>query len=65
MIAHVFKVGEVVRPRPSRLKLPHDLFRILRLLPSTAGGMPLYCIKSEAEMIERVVEQDAIEAAPR
>ncbi|MDF2689973.1 MAG: hypothetical protein K0Q80_2939 [Microvirga sp.] len=51
MIAHMFKVGQV--------------FRILRLLPATAGGMPLYCIKSETEMIERVVEQNAIEAAPR
>ena len=65
MIAHVFKVGQVVRPRPSCPNLPHDRFRILRLLPSTAGGMPLYCIKSEAEMIERVVEQDEIEAALR
>jgi hypothetical protein len=65
MIAHVFKVGQFVRPRPSCLDLPDDLFRVLRLLPSTAGGIPLYCIKSEAEMIERVVEQDQIEAAPR
>ena len=65
MIAHVFKVGEAVRPHPSCRKLPHNTFRILRLLPSTAGGVPLYCIKSEAEMIERVVEQNEIEAAPR
>ncbi len=65
MIAHVFKVGQFVRPRLSCLDLPDDLFRVLRLLPSTAGGIPLYCIKSEAEMIERVVEQDQIEAAPR
>lgn len=65
MIAHLFKVGQVVRPRPSCLNLPHDLFRILRLLPTTAGGVPLYCIKSEAEMIERVVEQNEIEAALR
>ena len=65
MIAHVFKVGQSVRPRPSCRDLPDDLFRVLRLLPSTAGGIPLYCIKSEAEMIECVVEQDQIEAAPR
>ena len=65
MIAHVFKVGEIVRPCPSCRALPHDVFRVLRLLPMTAGGMPLYCIKSETEMIERVVEQNDIEAAPR
>jgi hypothetical protein len=65
MIAHVFKVGQVVRPHPSCLALPHDVFRVLRLLPMTAGGVPLYCIKSETEMIERVVEQNEIEAAPR
>ncbi len=65
MIAHLFKVGEVVRPRSSCHHLPHDRFRVLRLLPTTAGGIPLYCIKSEAEMIERVVEQNEIEPAPR
>ena len=65
MIAHVFKVGQTVRPGPSCRALPHDVFRILRLLPITAGGVPLYCIKSETEMIERVVEQNEIEAAPR
>lgn len=65
MIAHVFKVGQAVRPHPSCLALPNDVFRVLRLLPMTAGGVPLYCIKSETEMIERVVEQNEIEAAPR
>lgn len=65
MIAHVFKVGQMVRPHASCRALPHDVFRILRLLPATAGGVPLYCIKSETEMIERVVEQNVIEAAPR
>ena len=65
MIAHVFKVGQIVRPGPSCHVLPHDVFRILRLLPMTAGGVPLYCIKSETEMIERVVEQNEIEAALR
>jgi hypothetical protein len=65
MIAHVFKVGEAVRPRSSCRHLPHDIFRILRLLPTTAGGVPLYCIKSETELIERVVEQNEIEAASR
>ena len=65
MIAHMFKVGEAVRPHPSCRVLPHDIFRILRLLPATAGGVPLYCIKSETEMIERVVEQNEIEAVPR
>jgi hypothetical protein len=65
MIAHMFKVGEVVRPCSSSRSLPRDVFRILRLLPMTAGGVPLYCIKSETEMIERVVEQNEIEPAPR
>ncbi len=65
MITHVFKVGEVVRPCSSCRVLPNDVFRVLRLLPTTAGGVPLYCIKSEAEMIERVVEQNQIEAALR
>jgi len=65
MIVHRFKVGQVVRPHPSSRALPHDVFRILRLLPTTAGGVPLYCIKSETEMIERVVEQNEIEAALR
>ena len=65
MIAHMFKVGEVVRPCSSCRALPQDVFRVLRLLPMTAGGVPLYCIKSETEMIERVVEQNEIEAVPR
>jgi hypothetical protein len=65
MMEHVFKVGQVVRPRLTCHTLPNDLFRVLRLLPSTAGGVPLYCIKSQAELIERVVEQNQIEAAPR
>jgi hypothetical protein len=65
MIAHMFKVGQAVRPHPSCRNLPHDVFRVLRLLPTTAGGMPLYCIKSETEMIERIVEQNEIEAALR
>lgn len=65
MIEHVFKIGQVVRPKATCYSLPNDLFRVLRLLPSTAGGVPLYCIKSQAELIERVVEQSDIEAAPR
>ena len=65
MIAHMFKVGQAVRPHPSCRNLPHEVFRVLRLLPTTAGGVPLYCIKSEAEMIERIVEQNEIEAALR
>jgi len=65
MIAHVFKVGQAVRPHPSCRNLPHDVFRVLRLLPTTAGGVPLYCIKSQTEMIERIVEQNEIEAALR
>jgi hypothetical protein len=65
MIAHMFKVGQIVRPHSSCRNLPDQTFRILRLLPSTAGGVPLYCIKSQAELIERVVEQNEIEAAPR
>ncbi len=65
MIEHVFKIGQVVRPKATCHSLPKDLFRVLRLLPSTAGGVPLYCIKSQAELIERVVEQSDIEAAPR
>ncbi|EIM25245.1 hypothetical protein [Microvirga lotononidis] len=64
MVQHAFKVGQVVRPRPTCRNLPNDLFQVLRLLPSTAGGVPLYCIKSPADMIERVVEQGEIEAAP-
>ena len=65
MMEHVFKIGQVVRPKATCHNLPNDLFRILRLLPSTAGGVPLYCIKSQAELIERVVEQNEIEAALR
>lgn len=65
MMEHVFKVGQVVRPKATCHGLPNDLFRVLRRLPSTAGGVPLYCIKSQAELIERVVEQNEIEAAPR
>ena len=65
MMEHMFKIGQVVRPKASCHNLPNGLFRVLRLLPSTAGGVPLYCIKSQAELIERVVEQNEIEAAPR
>ncbi len=65
MIEHRYKVGQIVQARTTSRNLPGDRFRILRLLPSTAGGMPLYCIKSEAEMIERVVEQAEIEAVSR
>jgi len=64
MIAYRFKVGQVVRPSTAAHNLPRATFRILRLLPSTAGGMPLYCIRREGEMIERVVEQVEIEAEP-
>jgi len=63
MMQHVFKVGQAVRPRATCHSLPNGLFHVLRLLPSTAGGVPLYCIKSQAELIERVVEQSEIEAA--
>ncbi|MFL5023261.1 MAG: hypothetical protein ACJ8DW_13530 [Microvirga sp.] len=65
MMEHMFKFGQVVRPRSTNHNLPNDLLRVLRLLPSTAGGVPLYCIKSQTELIERVVEQNEIEAAPR
>lgn len=65
MMEHVFKVGQIVRPRATCHSLPNGLFRVLRLLPSTAGGVPLYCIKSQAELIERVVEQSEIEAEAR
>ncbi len=59
----LFKVGQVVQPRSAAHRLPRMSFTILRLLPSTAGGVPLYCIKSQAELIERIVEQGEIEAA--
>lgn len=65
MAEHRFKVGQIVRAKETSFNLPHGQFRVLRLLPSTAAGVPLYCIKSEAEMVERVVEQHEIEAAPR
>ncbi|PVE21089.1 hypothetical protein DC522_28510 [Microvirga sp. KLBC 81] len=65
MIQHMFKVGQVVRASGTSRNLPSGSFRVLRLLPSTAAGIPLYCVKSEVEMIERVVEQHEIEAASR
>ena len=66
MKEHLFKVGQVVQPKAATAHhLPRAVFTVLRLLPSTAGGVPLYCIKSQAELIERVVEQGEIEAALR
>jgi len=65
MKEHLFKVGQAVQPSAAAHHLPRAVFTVLRQLPSTAGGMPLYCIKSHTEMIERVVEQREIEAAPR
>jgi hypothetical protein len=58
-----FKVGQIVRARGTAHNLPRGSYRVLRVLPATAGGVALYCIKSEVEMIERVVEQYDIEAA--
>ena len=65
MKEHLFKVGQVVQPKAATPHLPRAVFTVLRLLPSTAGGVPLYCIKSQTELIERVVEQGEIEAALR
>jgi hypothetical protein len=65
MPEHTFRVGQVVQARGTSRNLPRGLFRVLRLLPSTAGGVPLYCIKGEGETVERVVEQQEIEAASR
>jgi hypothetical protein len=65
MTEHLFKVGQLVTARATASDLPHGHFRVLRLLPATAGGVPLYCVKSEVELVERVVEQNEIEAAPR
>jgi hypothetical protein len=65
MTEHRFKVGQVVQARGISHNLPRGAFRVLRLLPATAGGIPLYCVKSDVEMIERVVEQQEIEAAAR
>jgi hypothetical protein len=65
MIEHRFKVGQLVQASGTSQNLPRGSFRILRLLPSTAGGIPLYCIKNETELVERVVEQHEIVAAPR
>jgi hypothetical protein len=58
-----FKVGQIVRAKGTAHNLPRGSYRVLRVLPATAGGVALYCIKSEVEMIERVVEQHDIEAA--
>jgi hypothetical protein len=63
MTQHAFKVGQIVIARGTFYNLPRGPFRVLRLLPATAGGVPLYCVRSETEMIERVVEQQEIEAA--
>jgi hypothetical protein len=63
MTSDAFKVGQIVRVRATAHTLPRGSYRVLRVLPPTAGGVALYCIKSEAEMIERVVEQQDIEAA--
>jgi hypothetical protein len=63
MTRDAFKVGQIVRVRGTAHNLPRGSYRVLRVLPATAGGVALYCIKSEAEMIERVVEQHDIEAA--
>lgn len=60
---HMFKVGQTVRASGTSQNLPRGSFRVLRLLPSTAAGVPLYCVKSEVELTERVVEQHEIEAA--
>lgn len=65
MTQHMFKVGQVVRASGHSRNLPGGSFRILRLLPSTAAGVPLYCVKSETETVERVVEQHEIEAGQR
>jgi hypothetical protein len=65
MTEHVFKVGQVVRAKGSSRNIPRGPFWVLRLLPCTAGGMPLYCVKGEGEVIQRVVEQQEIEASLR
>jgi hypothetical protein len=63
MTGDAFKVGQIVKARGTAHNLPRGPYRVLRVLPATAGGVFLYCIKSEADIIERVVEQHEIEAA--
>ena len=59
MMEHVFKVGQVVRPRATCHSLPSGLFRVLRLLPSTAGGVPLYPSLAQDTMAGRPTELEA------
>jgi hypothetical protein len=63
MVQYMFKVGQIVRASGTSRNLPSGSLRVLRLLPTTAAGVPLYCVKSEVEPVERVVEQHEIEAA--
>jgi hypothetical protein len=62
MTTHQFKIGQVVQAKRTSHSLPCGPFRIIRLLPAAADGVPLYCIKGEHESAERIVEQHQIEA---
>lgn len=64
MTTHAFKIGQHVRAKETPLcNLPHGIFSIVNLLPSTADGVPLYHIRRIPDGDERIVRQYEIEVA--
>jgi hypothetical protein len=64
MTTHAFKIGQYVQAKETPLcNMPHGVFSIVNLLPSTADGVPLYLIRRIPDGDERIVRQYEIELA--
>jgi hypothetical protein len=64
MTTHAFKIGQQVQAKETPLcNMPHGVFSIVNLLPSTADGVPLYHIRRVPDGDERIVRQYEIEVA--
>jgi hypothetical protein len=64
MTTHAFKIGQHVQAKETPLcNMPHGIFSIVNLLPSTADGVPLYHIRHISDGDERIVRQYEIEVA--
>jgi hypothetical protein len=61
MLAHKFKVGQVVGYVPGRLSLPASdgPYKVIRLLP-VENGQVHYRIKSTSETFERVARESEL-----
>jgi hypothetical protein len=57
MTTHKFKLGSTVWPSRPLLKAPAGGYKIVRLLPSGHDNVPIYRVKHEGEVMERVMKE--------